>query len=676
MKTVLIMTCAAVVLAAAWAPAVETFDTLLPEDTLLYVSVRDVPSLLGKIKATAGYKIFEELKLFDRIVPENFEKSREFYRLCVAPLGQICRGEVAFAITRIDAISDKPELVLLVDVSEREAALQRFFDEKMYPLFDQRGVKPEKLIRNGIEFTRINPDPYDPERNVVFVVEGGVLMASQGVETLEEVIALRKNAAPNTLRGNVDCAGVLNVLGDADVQIYLDFGAVVKELLEENDGEAAAWTAVFGLDQIRAIGLGLGFGPEGGTTTLRLSTDGAPRGWIGALVRGAGRLKSIKYAPDKSAFFWAFKLESLRAFYGELAAALESVREGAATEVTSKLETLLGMSLGQEVLPAFGGEVAVSVAIPETLDIPPAALLIEIKDKPMVEKLVARVLELVESPPEDEARTVTTRYRGTEIIAVPVSPAMTPGVAVLDDFLVVATRPDFIEVIIDTVAEGPNLGDNEDFRAAMAGLPVERAMTLYVDLKGIYDFVLSELILKPEVHEELEAVSEHLSSISVVLTGDEQGLTFRTHSPSALFEPGWTIGVGLMAPVVVRSREKARMAASLNNLKQLSLAIHQYAENHDGRIPEKMSDLAPAYAGPFLHPKNWDRKAELIDLERPETIDAHTDYEIVLKGKLDDQPYDAVVIREKRSFSMGGRCFGYVDGHVEFRRDEGAGGTQ
>ncbi len=42
---------------------------------------------------------------------------------------------------------------------------------------------------------------------------------------------------------------------------------------------------------------------------------------------------------------------------------------------------------------------------------------------------------------------------------------------------------------------------------------------------------------------------------------------------------------GLLYPVLARSREKARAARCLSNLRQLGLAVQMYADDYDGRAP-------------------------------------------------------------------------------------------
>jgi hypothetical protein len=688
MRTIWTVVCVAMVLAAGGpARAAVSFDTLLPEGTVLYVSVRDLPELLEKLRETEGYKAFRELRIFERVVgPDEFKKMQDLYGRFIEPLGEIFSGEVAFAITSTEEINEAPRILLLADVSEGEAALKKYLEGTIYPLLKEQGAEPEELTRGGVTYTKLLPDPEDPDEPLIFTVRDGVLMAAVNPEVLEGVI----KPGPKTLRASESYADVRRALRGADVQIYFDAGVFIRKALGgEGDEMAAAWMEVFGLDRLRAVGVGLGVGPTGGTTTLRLTTEGRPAGFLGAFVRGGGPIKSIKYVPEDAGLYYVLNFESLLGVYREFADGLEAVSDEFDlmayedfADGIENIEALLAMNLEEDVLAGFGGEIALSAKIPDALGIPPAALLIEVEDKVAVEKFVARILELLEAF-AGELETTTAKHKGVEITTVLASPQITPGVAVLDEFLVVGTHPNAVRAIIDTAAEGTNIGTSKDYRAAMAGLPTEGAAMMYLDVQGLFEFLFPIVAARApsegrggELIKELGSLGEHLSGFGMVLTGDDSGLTYRMHSPKALLQPALVFGAGMMLPALQRAREAARSAVSMSNVRQLSIGIMMYAHDHDDRVPEKLSDLvAPEQyhdsPGVFVHPKNK-AKAKLIDFDKPETIDEHSDYELVLKGSLGDvkEPSKTVMIREKEQFSKKGRVIGYADGHVGLRSED------
>src|SRR5205814_4417547 len=55
---------------------------------------------------------------------------------------------------------------------------------------------------------------------------------------------------------------------------------------------------------------------------------------------------------------------------------------------------------------------------------------------------------------------------------------------------------------------------------------------------------------------------------------------------------------GLLLPALSRAKEKARRTACLSNVKQLSLAMMMYVDDHNGSYPPRMPDPTNAAAFP------------------------------------------------------------------------------
>src|SRR5579862_7235784 len=64
---------------------------------------------------------------------------------------------------------------------------------------------------------------------------------------------------------------------------------------------------------------------------------------------------------------------------------------------------------------------------------------------------------------------------------------------------------------------------------------------------------------------------------------------------------------GMLLPALARAKEKAKRAACLNNVKQVSLAMIMYVDDYDGSFPPRFPDpvAGPAYPCKPCRTTNW-----------------------------------------------------------------------
>ncbi len=550
------------------------FEALLPEQTAIFASVRDVPALLEKLKALPLGKVVLREGFFDDLLPPMVvDRTRGFYKKFVEPALAIPAGEAALVWGQPDFEGLTPEFAVLADVSGNEAALERYLEETIHPLMDTRYERKDVAI-GGVTFTRVGAKRFGEEAAVLGVRDGVFVLATLS-DSPEAVVEALWKPARASLATNPRFQQVERALAGADVMGYVDIGAIDHQQKKSRmaRGRIASYNrtwgmarAVCGFEEFEGIGAGVSFGPGDGSTTICGFGTGAEGGIAGALTRAAP-LKSVRYVDADACFYTALSLGSLSQTYSDFILTAAKCCEVIGTdpddlwwihETVDAIEAFLGRDLAKDVLPAFGGEVAVAAWIPGGLDVPPAALLIEVKDKEavvdIVEDLLAAILEAGDGLIEAERKT----YEGVEIVSVDGVPQVIPAVAFVGDFLVVATNASVIEDMVDTLAEGPHLGEAEGYKRYVASIPGDAAITVYIDTKRIFAFgwpmAVQMIGTPPEAARTLKAVGElggALSPLGVKVIGSEEGVTLVSRSANGGLGPGgFLVGASSLLVVV------------------------------------------------------------------------------------------------------------------------------
>ncbi|MCC7352097.1 MAG: DUF1559 domain-containing protein [Phycisphaerales bacterium] len=292
-----------------------------------------------------------------------------------------------------------------------------------------------------------------------------------------------------------------------------------------------------------------------------------------------------------------------------------------------------------------------------------------------------------------QSEGITVRYLATPLI----SPAWT----VKDGFLYISLYP---EVTAEAVKArgGKSIRDNDDFAAVQKRLGVSNGVTAvsFHDLPkqapraypvvlmlsrawlGVADLLgveAPELILPT-----LGKIMPQLTPSGSVSWVDEAGWHYRLISPfpgsgafageiGAILEqyPGL---VAALVPTLAKARESARQVACLSQMRQLSIGIIMYANDHKGQTPPDLGAVLP-YLGPagarliFCPEAKIDISSIPADVaQRSEWIDEHSSYEYLLPNvrlAIVKNPVKQIMFREKSAVHDGKMNVLFADGHVE-----------
>ncbi|MEN6333744.1 MAG: DUF1559 domain-containing protein, partial [Phycisphaerales bacterium] len=116
---------------------------------------------------------------------------------------------------------------------------------------------------------------------------------------------------------------------------------------------------------------------------------------------------------------------------------------------------------------------------------------------------------------------------------------------------------------------------------------------------------------------------------------------------------GGAVGAAVALPALAKAREQARTAVSMNNLKQIGLAMHMYADSHDGKFPSDL-DAVKSYLANSAIPESP---------RKPRDFDGPSYIYIPDQGQ-DGYPGN-IVAYENPEFAGDWIVALFLDGHIE-----------
>jgi len=98
----------------------------------------------------------------------------------------------------------------------------------------------------------------------------------------------------------------------------------------------------------------------------------------------------------------------------------------------------------------------------------------------------------------------------------------------------------------------------------------------------------------------------------------------------------------------------------MSNLKQLALALHMYAEDHDGKFPDELEQAKDYYGNAKV----------LVSPRKPKSFAGPSYIYIPGYSSTAASPASSVVVYENPEFCSDGVNVAFLDGHIEFVKPE------
>lgn len=357
-------------------------------------------------------------------------------------------------------------------------------------------------------------------------------------------------AASPTYRAFLD--GLTN--GKGTLFTFLDLATALKVLRPLVPPIVMEELEINGLSSFMGLGFALSLVNGGVRESFMLGFDGASSGLFALFNALGGGFPALRDAPTSTAAFLGLRVDPSEALR-QLKALTKRLAPRMLSGLEAQLESLdyAGFSLVDDVLPAFGSELAVCVSRPKNGPIPEAFLSLELRDEEKFNRLLEFARELATGEGVEIADLALKDSAPGYVVKIP--EAVQPAFVVRQNRLIGAISALSLKNHLSRHVDSPSaqhLGQtSEVLQKVMSGLVAGQtdslAMLAYLDLHSTIPALYETLapMLQPILDESglpldasllpmSETVQQYVSGLAVGITADQHGLGVHAFTPTGL----------------------------------------------------------------------------------------------------------------------------------------------
>ncbi len=708
---------AAVCLAASTGlaqPAAQTrLEQVLPPETLMFVSLTDVMGSAERFKGTALYQLWREPEVQEFVAPlvakieDEIDKARAQAQQA-GPLGaaalellNLKPGQIAIALLPPDASTPLPIPVAaaVIEVHEGVEYINAVIQTAMPLLLQQQGLaEGAPFTHQGVEVKVITASMVG--LSIYYAVDGNRILVTTSKALMTDLMDGFRTAPAASLATGPALSQLYKVVGKSpEFIVMVGLAGVLKTyepmLMASVPPQTPQIIDALGLRDIQSIALATAFDGKAIRDAFCVGAPGERRGIAALLDMPMGEKELLGRVPADALYVSAAKIE-LSEMYDTLLAMVQQIDPRVHEEFMGQIaqfEAQIGASIKGDILDSIGDELAIYYRFPTEL-----ALMFKVERPEPLSALLIKGLAAARPPRWRRGQTepLAIVFNGSTIHYAPVrveDVVLWPSFAMKDGVCVVALNPQTIKSVLAR-EQTESIAGNPKFKQAMAKVARPNVSVEFTDMERLiepaYDvlalvlqFMSNERDLR-ELQRELgldfgklpskEAIARHMFPLVQSYSVDAEGFVVQTHGPvgGQLLSFGGGLFGSLLggARTTSRARVAARGAGSVQNLKNLGLAVAMYAADHNdefparGRFAQALMPYVEQDKDVFYHPRNRRKPRGQF----PNNIDYQ------FSSKLPDtlgqvqNPSQTPLAWEKQSFRGGLRAVLFCDGHVESLR--------